>query len=343
MRDTLGAQGTSNEFQVFDGFVRVPNMVAVTGGWAEVPVLLERLTPGNELSSFQMRLSYDSTYMRFDALLTSGTLTGTWTPTFHSSPPVLTIAGATAGSLSATGVLLKLRFAVKPSLSTGIQAAVRLEQLLFNEGLPFVDTQDGIITVAGVPVASSLWSPGDGWTGQPVTPQLHWNGVAYTETYHLQVATDSSFSSLVVNDSTLTVTWTSVGPLASGTVHYWRVRARNSVGAGPWTSVWQFTTDVLQSVTAEAGPVPTEFGLDRNYPNPFNPGTRIGFRLPEEAWVTLTIYNLRGSEVDRLVGERLPAGAYHIWWNASQLPSGMYIYRMVAGRFTSAQRMLLLK
>lgn len=439
VRDALGAQGTSSEFQVFDGSVRIPNMVATTGGWAEVTVRLERLAPGNPISSYQLRLSYDSSLIRFDAVLTDGTLTGAWTPSFHSSPPVLTIAGATANSLTSTGVLLKVRFAVKPSLPTGANAFVRLEQLLFNEGMPFVDTQDGIVTVAGVPESSSLWSPGDGWTGQPVTLQFQWSGVAYAETYHFQVATDTSFVSLVVDDSTLTATSTSAGPLANGTVHYWRVRARNSVGAGPWTPVWSFRTVVTLAaapvliepslnaggvnltpmlrwhasaqaetyhvqlaedslftsllvdaaglpdtsypvsalqpdreyfwrvratnaagtsdfsavwrfttagpggVESEPGIVPTEYGLDHNYPNPFNPGTRIGFRLPEEAWVTLTIYNLRGSEVDRLVGERLPAGAYHIWWNASHLPSGMYIYRMVAGRFTSAQRMLLIK
>ena len=198
-------------------------------------------------------------------------------------------------------------------------------------------------TIVGSASTPALAEPPSGSLGVSVTPTLSWRTAANAAAYHLQVAEDSAFSIVIVDAVGLTDTSYSGSSLQLLREYFWRVRATNAAGTSDFSSIWRFTTAGPGGAEPEQGIVPTEFGLDRNYPNPFNPGTRIGFRLPEEAWVTLTIYNLRGSEVDRLVGERLPAGAYHIWWNASQLPSGMYIYRMVAGRFTSAQRMLLLK
>jgi photosystem II stability/assembly factor-like uncharacterized protein len=81
----------------------------------------------------------------------------------------------------------------------------------------------------------------------------------------------------------------------------------------------------------------------QNYPNPFNPSTLISFKLPEQTNVELKIYDVLGNEVATLVNENKPAGSYEVEWNASNLPSGVYIYQLVAGTNTQIKKMLLLK
>jgi hypothetical protein len=89
--------------------------------------------------------------------------------------------------------------------------------------------------------------------------------------------------------------------------------------------------------------VPTEFQLFQNYPNPFNPATKIQFETPNASFVTLKVYNLLGQEVTTLVNEFLPAGKYRTEFDASRLPSGMYLYRLQAGSFDEVKKMTVLK
>ncbi|UCG55151.1 MAG: T9SS type A sorting domain-containing protein, partial [Dehalococcoidia bacterium] len=70
------------------------------------------------------------------------------------------------------------------------------------------------------------------------------------------------------------------------------------------------------------------------YPNPFNPSTTIEFDLPKTSQVTLKIYNILGEEVATLVSDRLTAGSYSYEWNASNLSSGVYLYRLSVGSLT---------
>jgi LysM repeat protein len=88
----------------------------------------------------------------------------------------------------------------------------------------------------------------------------------------------------------------------------------------------------------------TAFTLEQNYPNPFNPSTTIGFTLQASSPVTLTVYNLLGQHVATLIdGRRLAAGAHAVSFNAANLASGMYFYRIEAGTFSSMKRMTLVK
>jgi len=90
--------------------------------------------------------------------------------------------------------------------------------------------------------------------------------------------------------------------------------------------------------------VPSEFTLLQNYPNPFNPSTKIEYYLPVEGNVTLKIFNILGQEVRTLINNELTnAGRYTITFDASNLPSGIYIYRLQTGNFSSNKKMILLK
>ena len=88
---------------------------------------------------------------------------------------------------------------------------------------------------------------------------------------------------------------------------------------------------------------PTTFALEQNYPNPFNPATMIRYQLPEQRMVNLSVYNMLGQEVARLVDGVQEAGYKEVEWNASRLASGVYIYRLTAGDFVQVHKMVLLK
>ncbi|GBD88474.1 hypothetical protein BMS3Abin03_02410 [bacterium BMS3Abin03] len=98
--------------------------------------------------------------------------------------------------------------------------------------------------------------------------------------------------------------------------------------------------------------VPTKFSLEQNYPNPFNPTTKIKFSIAKSpllggdgrgGLVTLKVYDILGSEVATLVNEEKSAGTYEVEFDASNLPSGIYFYRLESGSFSSTKKLILLK
>jgi hypothetical protein len=90
-------------------------------------------------------------------------------------------------------------------------------------------------------------------------------------------------------------------------------------------------------------PTPREYAIYQNYPNPFNPSTVIRYQLPVSGHVTLVVYDILGKEATTLVNEYKPAGKYDTVFDASHLPSGVYIYRLQAGSFVESKKLLLLK
>lgn len=87
----------------------------------------------------------------------------------------------------------------------------------------------------------------------------------------------------------------------------------------------------------------SEYRLNKNYPNPFNPSTKISFDIPEKSPVELVVYDIQGKKVVTLVNETLESGNYSVEFNAGQLPSGTYLYKIVAGEFTDTKKMILVK
>jgi len=89
--------------------------------------------------------------------------------------------------------------------------------------------------------------------------------------------------------------------------------------------------------------LPLEFILEQNYPNPFNPVTQIGFSLPAKEHVKLTIYDLLGKEISTPISQSLNPGPHLYLFDGSILPSGIYIYRLEAGQWHDAKKMILVK
>ena len=89
--------------------------------------------------------------------------------------------------------------------------------------------------------------------------------------------------------------------------------------------------------------IPNLFSLSQNYPNPFNPTTKISYSIPHTITATLKVYDVLGREITTLVNGEKSAGNYEVDFDASKLASGIYIYQLRAGNFTSSKKMLLLK
>ena len=116
--------------------------------------------------------------------------------------------------------------------------------------------------------------------------------------------------------------------------------ANNTSSAG----FWDQPTDLITSVEQiENDLLPTEFRLEQNYPNPFNPSTTIQFSLPKTSNVTIRIYDILGREVATLLDEEYQPGQYKIIFEAGQLASGLYMYRIQAGDFRETKKLMLLR
>jgi hypothetical protein len=106
--------------------------------------------------------------------------------------------------------------------------------------------------------------------------------------------------------------------------------------------VYIITGSALTSVEKN-GTVPVAYMLGQNYPNPFNPSTTIRFVLPEPGHTTLKIFDITGREVATLVDESMETGEYSVQWHPSNLPTGMYVYRLRSGNFADTKKLTMVK
>lgn len=92
-----------------------------------------------------------------------------------------------------------------------------------------------------------------------------------------------------------------------------------------------------------ASEIPNSYNLYQNFPNPFNPSTKMKFDLPKSSMVTLIIYDILGTELSTLVNEQLKPGTYEVEWDASNSPSGVYFYKLNTTDYAETRKMVLIK
>ncbi len=105
----------------------------------------------------------------------------------------------------------------------------------------------------------------------------------------------------------------------------------------------ELTEGKIEELERGATALPTDFALSQNYPNPFNPTTTISFALPKSSPVTLSVYNILGQEVARLVDGPMAAGTHQVTFEASNMASGIYFYRLQTDGFSEQRKMVLMK
>jgi hypothetical protein len=133
---------------------------------------------------------------------------------------------------------------------------------------------------------------------------------------------------------TINGTFNETGDQASGT---WSAVIYGTTCSGNWGPA------TVVSVEKVASGIPEQFALGQNYPNPFNSSTTIKFALPTASHVSIKVHDVLGLEVATLVDKDLPPGQYSTTWNAANVPSGVYLYRIQAGDFVQTRKLILLK
>jgi hypothetical protein len=187
-------------------------------------------------------------------------------------------------------------------------------------------------------------------------PKLAWQpsasgNVTNYNIYRMVYPTTPSWQHLISTISTsYEDTDVNISPFGSGSIDvFYRVTAVNTANLesvpsnseytqGDW-NMFAKTTDAEESKQV----LPSAFQLQQNYPNPFNPATEIRFDLPETAQVQLSIFDVTGREVARLVEETMEAGSHQVSWSAGNLSSGVYVMYFRAGNFIQSRSMVLLK
>jgi hypothetical protein len=125
--------------------------------------------------------------------------------------------------------------------------------------------------------------------------------------------------------------------------HYWRVYGKDSSGYREASAIWSFTTIEPLAVLSPPN-IPDKVSLAQNYPNPFNPTTVISYTIPKAMTVKLEVYNVLGNKVTVLVNCWVEAGTHQIVFNATELTSGMYFYRLQAGdKIVLTKKLLIVK
>jgi hypothetical protein len=196
-------------------------------------------------------------------------------------------------------------------------------------------------TVGQLPAPVVLLNPGASAVLSADTARFVWrSSLPGVTSYWFEFSLDTTFMFRFV-DSTLADTTTIRRQLTNNQSYYWRLRARNQSGWGPYSETRQFS--VVVTGLEDRPVLPTVFAVHQNYPNPFNPSTRIGVSLPAAGEIRVIVYNALGEKVATLVEGQLPAGHHTFLFDGSGMASGIYFYRVTTPGNSVIKKMILLK
>jgi hypothetical protein len=216
--------------------------------------------------------------------------------------------------------------------SSGYYYTVDHTSTMFKSVTPFLINQ--------LPTSPELISPINNQQVGADTVNFIWNSASpLVMNYSVNISTDSLFTTFI--DTLVTDTSATLFDLTVNQKYFWRVNALNEVGWGSFSNTGSFITGIT-NVKIDPD-VKLQFAIWQNFPNPFNPVTKIKYQTPELSLVTLKIYDVLGREVATLVNEEQTAGRYEIEFNGTGLPSGIYFFRLRVGEFIETKKMILQK
>lgn len=167
--------------------------------------------------------------------------------------------------------------------------------------------------------------------------------VAYStdagNTWVNQIMSDSSFTSQQPNSDVRFGDYIQIDAYNGKVIPVWTDQRKGF----PNQEIYTANLSGLLAVNPVSTEIPVNFALYQNYPNPFNPVTRINFDLPEDAFVTMKLFDILGREVRTLVSQNLKAGMFYTELNASDLSGGVYFYKIEAGEFVESKKLVLVK
>ncbi len=207
-----------------------------------------------------------------------------------------------------------------------------------NNSKAYTDAVFKALVVGPTQAASPF--PADNATGVSITAQLRWKGDP-TATAH---AVFLGAGGVLEKVAELADTTFDPGTLLPNTLYYWRIDEKNAIGT-TIGKVWRFTTGSGTAVEGRDEENPAAFALLQNFPNPFNAGTVFGFTVGgvSPGHVRFTVCDMLGREVATLVDDNRAPGTHRISFEASDLASGMYLYRLHAGGIVQTKKFVLVR
>ncbi|MBV6478742.1 MAG: hypothetical protein HGGPFJEG_01499 [Ignavibacteria bacterium] len=194
--------------------------------------------------------------------------------------------------------------------------------------------------IINVSVSSNFFSPAN-INNAVVGDTIKWNWVSG---FHTTTCDGQTFTSRPAGAAPWNSTISSSNPTFSYVIQI--AGTYNYICEPHAPSMAGIITATLSSVS-QINEIATGFHLSQNFPNPFNPATKIRFSIPEASEVTLKIFDANGRELAELVNERLNSAAYEAEWNAGDFSTGVYYYRLsvigTSDNYTETKKMLLIK
>jgi|GEM_PF-1472713 len=213
---------------------------------------------------------------------------------------------------------------------------------------------DSTFTYLAVP-PPVLSGPEDSVSVSDSVTTLSWESEPDAEYYRVQVTLRSDYRYTQIDSSDIdgtSIDFTlpdtiffggdTIDTSKESVTYYWRVGAVNDYGTSNWSESRAFIFSPSTGVSWEQSHI-KDFALMQNYPNPFNPATTIQYNLAKDTPVEISVYNLNGKQVDKLVNTKQKAGRHVIDYNAEHLPSGIYFYQIQTRESKEMKKMILLK
>jgi hypothetical protein len=317
-----------------DVTISIPDISADTSSAITVPIFISDVS-GKEVLSVSIELTFDNTVLTYKKYNYLTTLLNGWMTVENALPGVVKIGSITSGNfLSGQGVLIEFVFQVigKP----GMQTALHFVKMSLNEGNPSVSAYDGLFTVnyvIPVELASFTATP-----GQDVVT-LNWGTVSETNNFGFEVE-----RKLILSE------WKKIGfAPGHGTTTTSQHYCFEDKNIAPGHYCYRLKQVDFSGTANYSGAVeivvenPQRFRLFQNHPNPFNAETKIEFEAPATSKIKLTIYDVLGREIKNIDLGDLAPGHQHIIFNAENLTSGLYFYKLESGNFSEAKKLLILK
>jgi peptidyl-prolyl cis-trans isomerase B (cyclophilin B) len=178
-----------------------------------------------------------------------------------------------------------------------------------------------------------------------ITPTFSWEAVDGAAGYRIQISNSPLFQDryIVIDIDTIKNTTFTSPALQPNKSHYWRVFSLTEEYQGPVSESRRFVTPDVTGIKIVNNEIPNKFDIKQNFPNPFNPTTRINFDIPINSDVNLVLYNNLGEKVFDLLNENLASGSYSIELNGKNLSSGIYYLSIYTEKFNKTIKMNLLK
>jgi len=224
---------------------------------------------------------------------------------------------------------------------TGTTADIYAQRVNSTAAVQWTATGVIICTASGDQIKSQLVS--DGTNGAYITWEDHRNA-GNSDIYAQRIASNAVINWPATGFPICTAQNNQLNPMIVVDGNLGAIVAWQDYRSGNNFDIYasRFNTQSLIGIEHN-GTTANQFSLSQNYPNPFNPATVINYQLPKSSSVKISIYDALGKQVDILVNEVQSAGIHNISWNAVNLPSGVYFYRLDAGSFVSTKKMVLVK